>query len=962
MFDKLMQFPFLNTIGTNLGSYSSNDIQRAGVDILHAYSQYFQKGTILGMIFRWIESFLFMALYNIDELLTKVIFTILGVNTASDTSKVTADSFQGSILSLLGNDDIQKFILLGMSIGLGMLALVAIYLYGKILLGHRVEMSNVLTNALTSLILLVSMPILLTVSLRIGAYFFVGLATRDISPTANGGYQVNAKKNSIDDFVWDVTKGGIVNVGNAIYARDITKGSGPYYQTLGNASITGNVPDESVINDPTKSNEPAEEAVFGNFPVRYVQNRGAQPTEVGESNLVSVMGASDKNTVTSNWMGQLTSLMVTPADAKNLNEGLKDGGSGGKNDGGMLAKVGGFFKKVAQVVTNGSPDDPDNQNTLWGALSAYTYKDSAYDPTTNIQGGRSLPQPVGMADVIPAMSPNRNFQYALNPAYLVVLVCVGLLLLDIFYKLLVAFFDIIVAFFSGLTGMAMTVESGRGNVVFIESVLNYGKICFVSGASIFLFITTQAAIPMIFSMSGLSGWIKVLAEPITMSVIAMIFLNGSQVFVKMFGADAGFGVAGGLFGAYLGKGAVGKAAGSAGNAIKGLTKKGVGSARDRMMGGQSRESQEYLQSFQNRQLEKQAARLEKNPNVSPESKEAGFELMRNNRFTGKAKDPLQDANAEASILRGRKKAGAELTPEEETKLNDYNMARTNRVARSPIQKATGLSRQRSDESVYSTSKSTGFNSGPIDAAGLQRINQINERRELMQNRKQDMVQGSQETNGSSKVSLRKTRQANASGEMKEPQGVHDSNFNFESLNMAAPPGVQEFNQEMTGPDARVNVNVGNGKVETVVNDKRTLQTSKVELPKLDASKVRAEASQPQVERISQEVKGSDSEVDVRVENGRVESKVDDRRSLQTAKVDLPQPDASKIRVDTSQPKTVGMTKEVQGTDVEMDVRVKQGKVSTTGGDKQPAVPNVSQTNKRSSGLKLPQAPQGGKYD
>ncbi len=957
-----MQFPFLNTIGTNLGSYSSNDIQRAGVDILHAYSQYFQKGTILGMIFRWIESFLFMALYNIDELLTKVIFTILGVNTASDTSKVTADSFQGSILSLLGNDDIQKFILLGMSIGLGMLALVAIYLYGKILLGHRVEMSNVLTNALTSLILLVSMPILLTVSLRIGAYFFVGLATRDISPTANGGYQVNAKKNSIDDFVWDVTKGGIVNVGNAIYARDITKGSGPYYQTLGNASITGNVPDESVINDPTKSNEPAEEAVFGNFPVRYVQNRGAQPTEVGESNLVSVMGASDKNTVTSNWMGQLTSLMVTPADAKNLNEGLKDGGSGGKNDGGMLAKVGGFFKKVAQVVTNGSPDDPDNQNTLWGALSAYTYKDSAYDPTTNIQGGRSLPQPVGMADVIPAMSPNRNFQYALNPAYLVVLVCVGLLLLDIFYKLLVAFFDIIVAFFSGLTGMAMTVESGRGNVVFIESVLNYGKICFVSGASIFLFITTQAAIPMIFSMSGLSGWIKVLAEPITMSVIAMIFLNGSQVFVKMFGADAGFGVAGGLFGAYLGKGAVGKAAGSAGNAIKGLTKKGVGSARDRMMGGQSRESQEYLQSFQNRQLEKQAARLEKNPNVSPESKEAGFELMRNNRFTGKAKDPLQDANAEASILRGRKKAGAELTPEEETKLNDYNMARTNRVARSPIQKATGLSRQRSDESVYSTSKSTGFNSGPIDAAGLQRINQINERRELMQNRKQDMVQGSQETNGSSKVSLRKTRQANASGEMKEPQGVHDSNFNFESLNMAAPPGVQEFNQEMTGPDARVNVNVGNGKVETVVNDKRTLQTSKVELPKLDASKVRAEASQPQVERISQEVKGSDSEVDVRVENGRVESKVDDRRSLQTAKVDLPQPDASKIRVDTSQPKTVGMTKEVQGTDVEMDVRVKQGKVSTTGGDKQPAVPNVSQTNKRSSGLKLPQAPQGGKYD
>lgn len=957
-----MQFPFLNTIGTNLGSYSSNDIQRAGVDILHAYSQYFQKGTILGMIFRWIESFLFMALYNIDELLTKVIFTILGVNTASDTSKVTADSFQGSILSLLGNDDIQKFILLGMSIGLGMLALVAIYLYGKILLGHRVEMSNVLTNALTSLILLVSMPILLTVSLRIGAYFFVGLATRDISPTANGGYQVNAKKNSIDDFVWDVTKGGIVNVGNAIYARDITKGSGPYYQTLGNASITGNVPDESVINDPTKSNEPAEEAVFGNFPVRYVQNRGAQPTEVGESNLVSVMGASDKNTVTSNWMGQLTSLMVTPADAKNLNEGLKDGGSGGKNDGGMLAKVGGFFKKVAQVVTNGSPDDPDNQNTLWGALSAYTYKDSAYDPTTNIQGGRSLPQPVGMADVIPAMSPNRNFQYALNPAYLVVLVCVGLLLLDIFYKLLVAFFDIIVAFFSGLTGMAMTVESGRGNVVFIESVLNYGKICFVSGASIFLFITTQAAIPMIFSMSGLSGWIKVLAEPITMSVIAMIFLNGSQVFVKMFGADAGFGVAGGLFGAYLGKGAVGKAAGSAGNAIKGLTKKGVGSARDRMMGGQSRESQEYLQSFQNRQLEKQAARLEKNPNVSLESKEAGFELMRKNRFTGKAKDPLQDANAEASILRGRKKAGAELTPEEETKLNDYNMARTNRVARSPIQKATGLSRQRSDESVYSTSKSTGFNSGPIDAAGLQRINQINERRELMQNRKQDMVQGSQETNGSSKVSLRKTRQANASGEMKEPQGVHDSNFNFESLNMAAPPGVQEFNQEMTGPDARVNVNVGNGKVETVVNDKRTLQTSKVELPKLDASKVRAEASQPQVERISQEVKGSDSEVDVRVENGRVESKVDDRRSLQTAKVDLPQPDASKIRVDTSQPKTVGMTKEVQGTDVEMDVRVKQGKVSTTGGDKQPAVPNVSQTNKRSSGLKLPQAPQGGKYD
>lgn len=957
-----MQFPFLNTIGTNLGSYSSNDIQRAGVDILHAYSQYFQKGTILGMIFRWIESFLFMALYNIDELLTKVIFTILGVNTASDTSKVTADSFQGSILSLLGNDDIQKFILLGMSIGLGMLALVAIYLYGKILLGHRVEMSNVLTNALTSLILLVSMPILLTVSLRIGAYFFVGLATRDISPTANGGYQVNAKKNSIDDFVWDVTKGGIVNVGNAIYARDITKGSGPYYQTLGNASITGNVPDESVINDPTKSNEPAEEAVFGNFPVRYVQNRGAQPTEVGESNLVSVMGASDKNTVTSNWMGQLTSLMVTPADAKNLNEGLKDGGSGGKNDGGMLAKVGGFFKKVAQVVTNGSPDDPDNQNTLWGALSAYTYKDSAYDPTTNIQGGRSLPQPVGMADVIPAMSPNRNFQYALNPAYLVVLVCVGLLLLDIFYKLLVAFFDIIVAFFSGLTGMAMTVESGRGNVVFIESVLNYGKICFVSGASIFLFITTQAAIPMIFSMSGLSGWIKVLAEPITMSVIAMIFLNGSQVFVKMFGADAGFGVAGGLFGAYLGKGAVGKAAGSAGNAIKGLTKKGVGSARDRMMGGQSRESQEYLQSFQNRQLEKQAARLEKNPNVSPEAKEAGFELMRKNRFTGKAKDPLQDANAEASILRGRKKAGAELTPEEETKLNDYNMARTNRVARSPLQKASGLSRQRSDESVYSTNKSTGFNSGPIDAAGLQRINQINERRELMQNRKQDIVQGSQVTNDSSKVSLRKMRQANASGEMKEPQGVHDSNFNFESLNMAAPPGVQEFNQEMTGPDARVNVNVGNGKVETVVNDKRTLQTSKVELPKLDASKVRAEASQPQAERISQEVKGSDSEVDVRVENGRVESKVDDRRSLQTTKVDLPQPDASKIRVDTSQPKTVGMTQEVQGTDVEMDVRVKQGKVSTTGGDKQPAVPNVSQTNKRASGLKLPQAPQGGKYD
>lgn len=962
MFDKLLQFPFLNTIGTNLGSYSSNDIQRAGVDILHAYSQYFQKGTILGMIFRWIESFLFMALYNIDQLLTKVIFTVLGVNTASDTSNVTADSFQGSIIGLLGNGEIQKFILLGMSIGLGMLALVSIYLYGKILLGHRVEMSNVLTNALTSLVLLVSMPILLTVSLRIGAYFFVGLATRDISPTANGGYQVNAKKNSIDDFVWDVTKGGIVNVGNAVYARDITKGSGPYYQTLGNASLPGNRPDDSVIDDPTKSNEPAEDAVFGNFPVRYVQNRGAQPTQVGESNLVSVMGASDKNIVTSNWMGQLTSLMVTPADAKNLNEGLKDGGSGGKNDGGMLAKVGGFFKKVAQVVTNGSPDDPDNQNTLWGALSAYTYKDSAYDPTTNIQGGRSLPQPVGMADVIPAMSPNRNFQYALNPAYLVVLVCVGLLLLDIFYKLLVAFFDILVAFFSGLTGMAMTVESGRGNVVFIESVLNYGKICFVSGASIFLFITTQAALPLMFSMSGLSGWMRVLAEPITMSVIAMIFLNGSQVFVKMFGADAGFGVAGGIFGAYIGKKGLGRAAGRAGDAIKGITREGAGKARDRIMGGKSRESQEYSQSVENRAMERQAAKIQKNTSLSSEQKEAGFELMRKNRFTGKAKDPLQDANAEASILRGRQKAGAELTPEEETKLNDYNMARTSRVARSPLQKSSGLSQQRADESVNSISKSTGFNSGPIDAAGLKRINQINERRELMQNRKQDMVQDVPDTKDSSKVSLRKMRQANSSGEMKEPQGVQDSNYDFESLNMTPPPGVEEFNQEMAGPDARVDVNVGNGKVEAIVNDKRTLQTSKVDIPKLDASKVRAEASQSQLERLSQDAKGADSEVDVRVENGRVESKVDDRRSLQTTKVDLPQPDTSKIRVDASHPQSARVTQEIQGADVEMDVRVKQGKVNTTGSVKTPAVPNLAQSDKDSSGLKLPQAPQGGIND
>lgn len=630
MLNSLMNFPFLATLIGQQGPIPNDgsSINNAAIDILHAYSQYFQRDTIISQIIRVVEAFIFQFLYNVDYVICKVVFTILGINTAANGSS-KSDDFNGSILGLLNAKGVQDFILVGVSLGGMVLALFGLYIYGKILLGKKVDISNMLTNGLTSLVLLISLPVLLSVSIRTGSYFFVGLATRNISENANGQYQVNNSKTSIEDFVWNIVQPGIINTGKGIYSRDYNKGyNGPYYGTM-NDSGSYSPPDSTLLN-PNKGDADtylgitSDEAIFNNYPVRYVAGKGAQPTVEGEQNIVNVIAQSDKDTVTSDWVGQLSSQLVTPSDAKGINPGLmpsssSDGKTGDSNN--PLTKMAAFFKKVTSVVTNQSIDDPDNHGTLWGALTAYTYKTNAYDPTVNVAGGHSMLMPVGAVELIASLSPNHYFQYALNPAYIIVLICVGLLLLDILYKLLVAFFDIIVAIFTGLPGMAMTMESGRGNAVFIESILGYGKICIVSGASIFLFITAQAYVPGMFANSGLNGGMVFFAEPILLALIAMIFLNGSQVFVKMFGVDAGFSMAGGLFGAYLGRGLVRRAANKAGNAVRGATngaKKAGGALKDSVVNGDEKE---------NSRLTQQAEKINNNVHLSDSQKEAKLSTL-----------------------------------------------------------------------------------------------------------------------------------------------------------------------------------------------------------------------------------------------------------------------------------------------------------------------------------------------
>ena len=194
------------------------------------------------------------------------------------------------------------------------------------------------------------------------------------------------------------------------------------------------------------------------------------------------------------------------------------------------------------------------------------------------QGSGSKLVPIKNTDLIP-FSKGRYFYYSINWSIIITLIAVGLLLLDIFYKLLVAFLDILATLFIGWAGMVATAESGKGNAIFIETIMNYGKISLVSGASLGLYIivtdSIKGMITTLTTNGTLNGVEALIASPIILVVVTTAFLNGSGAFIKFVGADAGFGTASNIFGLMMGRKGLGAAAGAVGVASGAAMRKGI---------------------------------------------------------------------------------------------------------------------------------------------------------------------------------------------------------------------------------------------------------------------------------------------------------------------------------------------------------------------------------------------------
>ena len=528
------------------------------IDRLHAYSDYFQKVTFFGSIIRQVGIFLVMLLYSIDSLFAKMIFSVLGMSLAADASKTGAD-FNPSLLGLLGNAAFLKIVQVGMGLGIMTLGGVGLWLYLKLLIGKNVQFGEVFSNLFSTAIIAFATPVLLVVSLRGGAYFFTSLAMRNFTtdPATN---QVSIAKTTAslsEDFVWSFVKTDIVATGDAVTGQ---------YQINGDKRVKNTDWDINKVQaDPTSAAD-YNAVIKNNFPIDpnepRKENIGSQATSQQLDNFSTAL-AGQKELITptvTSWFSELDRAIPLPSDY------------GKKSDNWFEA----FKAKVSDLFGD------DDATSTWGIMAMSTYDTDTYNTqmpgSDQAEGSGSKLIPISKTDMIP-FSKGRYFYYSINWSIIITLIAIGLLLLDIFYKLTIALLDILATLFIGWSGMVATAESGRGNAVFIESMMNYGKVSLVSGASLGLYIITINYVKGMFTALKASGTLNgveaLIASPILIVVLTFAFLNGSGAFIKFVGVDAGFGIAGGLFGAMMGKKGLGKAAGRVSEAGGALMNKGI---------------------------------------------------------------------------------------------------------------------------------------------------------------------------------------------------------------------------------------------------------------------------------------------------------------------------------------------------------------------------------------------------
>lgn len=674
------------------------------IDRLHAYSDYFQRVTVMGQFFRWLGTIIVMLLYSIDSIFSKMIFSILGMSLAVDSSKTGAD-FNSSLLGLLGNGAFQKIVQVGMGLGIAMLGCVGLWLYMKVLIGKKVLFGEVFSNLFTSAVIAFSIPMIIAITLRGGAYLFGSLAMRNFTTDPKTGQVSIAKttSNLSEDFVWSFVKTDIVATGDAV--------TGQYQLNGGKRTKNPNWSLETVSQDAAQA-ALYNSVVAKNFLINpdepRKENIGSQATGKQLEDFQTAF-AGQKNVITpsvTSWLGELSRRIPVPTDVERKDDNWFES---------FTSKVGDLFKKA---------DSKSN----WGMFAMSTYDKDTYNvqvpSKSQKEGSGSKLIGIDKSDPLP-FSPGRYYYYSINWSIILTLLAVGLLLADIFYKLVVAFLDLCATLFIGWGGMTATAESGRGNAVFIESMMSYGKVALVSGASLGLYIITTNYVHSMISALKASGTMNgveaLIANPVLLLIITFAFLNGSNAFIKFVGADAGFGIAGGAMG-LLGARGLGKAVGKVKETAGKAMKKGVDSMSSTKQGSTS---ENIARRDEKRNYKKAGKIIEQaaKGKITPDEREARLEELgttpKGNSLLQRKVQPNAQRKTQQRLGMLRQKVERGLASDEEiTEYNAMNAARSGYSKPNLIQRATGIEARDLAQSPANQVDKQGQRKGAVDMTRL----------------------------------------------------------------------------------------------------------------------------------------------------------------------------------------------------------------------------------------------------
>jgi len=842
------------------------------IDRLHAYADYFQRVTVMGQFFRWLGTLIVMIFYAIDSLFAKMIFSILGMSLAVDPSKTGAD-FNSSLLGLLGNGAFQKIVQVGMGLGVATLGCVGLWLYLKVLIGKKVLFGEVFSNLFTTAVIAFSIPMLLAITLRGGAYLFGSLAMRNFTTDPNTRQVSIAKTtaNLSEDFVWSFVKTDIVATGEAV--------TGQYKLNGGQRVKNPNWSLDTVSQDATKA-ALYNSVVKNNFlldpDVPRKENIGSQATGKQLEDFQTAF-AAQKEVITPNvasWYSELNRKIPVPTDVAQKSDNWFDI---------FTNKVGDLFQKA------------DSQSN-WGILAMSTYDKDTYNVQVasdqQKEGSGSKLIGIDRADPLP-FSPGRYYYYAINWSIILTLFAIGLLLMDILYKLIIAFLDICATLFIGWSGMTATAESGRGNAIFIESMMGYGKIALVSGASLGLYIITSNYIQGMINALKANGTMNsveaLIANPILLLIITFAFLNGSNAFIQFVGADAGFGMAGGAMG-LLGARSLGKAFGKVKDAVGGAMNKGV----DALSSNKRQDMSENIAARdEKRNYNKAASIINKaeKGQLTPDERDArlnelgatpkGNPLLK--RTFGVQPSAQRQAQQRLGMLRQKVERGL-ATDEEMQEYNAMNASRSGYSKPSLIQRAAGIDARDLAQSPANQVDKQGQRKGAVD---LSRLN-LHHQRPQNQNKPNaaDHLQNRAGNLGRMEDIPTPAGGSETTNASAHSNPIFEQNGKSSQLSMSAiikETGTRRMRQTIQDKDSIVEPVLESGHVQvTPTQDHR----SEIKLPPTahKAPKIKAEAPLGK-QTLQHESKGPDTKVNHHMTKGKTNINAQDDRG----RIEIPRP-------------------------------------------------------------------------